>query len=93
MLHQAYSREKILIRASEIGQFYFCSASWYLQRCGFKPESPRLERGTQKHIALGGSLKRLEKLNKKVRFLRWSAFIIFLLALCMLLFEVIPSAF
>jgi hypothetical protein len=42
-----------LINASEIGQFSYCSVSWYLQKSGYQPESPSLDEGLTKHRELG----------------------------------------
>lgn len=50
-----------MINASEIGQYRYCSAAWFLQRCGFKPESESLKLGKKKHIKLGENIDRVER--------------------------------
>ncbi len=50
-----------MINASEIGQYRYCSVGWFLQRCGFKPESESLKLGEKKHIKLGENIDRVER--------------------------------
>ena len=77
-------REKIkfnsneTISASEIGQFQYCSMSWYLQKCGFEPKSPFIEMGTRKHIELGKSIDKYETTLKKSNFLRFIGYMLIL---------------
>ena len=42
-----------IISVSEIGQYYYCSIAWYLQKSGYKPKSTMLDIGRKKHIELG----------------------------------------
>ena len=42
-----------IIRASDIGQYCFCSIAWYLQKMGHRPDSEAIKRGTQEHHKLG----------------------------------------
>ena len=42
-----------IISASDIGQFQYCSVSWYLKKCGYKSESPKLKIGSKKHSKIG----------------------------------------
>ena len=50
---RAFFKSTDIIRASEIGQYHFCSIAWYLQKCGYEPISPMLDFGVKKHIELG----------------------------------------
>jgi hypothetical protein len=59
-----------VISASEIGQYRYCSCAWFLQRCGYEPESPFLEPGKHVHVALGNTIDRFEV---KLRYSRWYA--------------------
>jgi hypothetical protein len=93
MARRAYENDKTIIRASEIGQYHFCPAAWYLQRCGFKPESTHLNEGLQKHDALGVSLTRMEKQGKHIFSLRLIAILIFLLAIVVFIREVVSTFF
>jgi hypothetical protein len=82
-------RKNDVLSASEIGQYHYCSIAWLLQRSGYEPESPFLEAGKQIHAALGDTMDGLEI---KVRSARWAAilgFLIFCVAVFLLLFEVI----
>jgi len=52
-----------IICASEIGQYSYCSISWYLQKCGYKPISPSIESGKENHFNMG---KRINKIQNKI---------------------------
>ncbi len=93
MARRAYENDRTIIRASEIGQFHFCPAAWYLQRCGFKPESTHLQEGLQKHEALGASFSEMEKQGKIISSLRLIAILIFLLAIVVFVIEVASTFF
>jgi len=56
-----------IISASEISQFMYCSKAWHLQKQGFKPQSPYLKPGTQKHIQLGHTIDTVNLHIKKAR--------------------------
>jgi CRISPR/Cas system-associated exonuclease Cas4 (RecB family) len=62
-----FNQNKI-ISASEIAQFNYCSNSWYLQRCGIKPEAPQLEIGTKKHKQLGDLISNIDSNVKKSKY-------------------------
>jgi len=83
--------EQIRLHASEIGQYHFCSASWYLQRCGYRPDSNKLTVGLKKHVALGKTLISLDRQSRFVRFIRFTALGIILIALLILFLEVASS--
>ena len=53
-----------VISASEIGQYIYCSISWYLQRCGYQPDSVLLDKGKNIHIKLGNQI---DKINIDVK--------------------------
>ena len=40
---------RLLINASEVGEFVYCAKAWYLKRCGEVPQGPRLDEGTTFH--------------------------------------------
>jgi CRISPR/Cas system-associated exonuclease Cas4 (RecB family) len=58
-------KQSDVIRASEIGQYCYCSQAWYLQKCGYRPESPQLEIGRQQHTRLGDTLDQVHVLKKR----------------------------
>jgi len=53
------------IRSSEIGQHEYCSIAWYLQRCGFKPDSKLLDKGSKVHVELGNKITTALSLERK----------------------------
>lgn len=63
--YQTSCKKTDIISASEIGQYQFCSVAWHLQKCGYKPQSPSLSRGEQKHKALGAIVHQVEKSTKR----------------------------
>ena len=63
---------KTILKASEVAQFSYCSVAWHLERQGYKPESPYLERGLEEHVRLGvkiESLSRQERTAKRLRYI------------------------
>lgn len=58
-------RTSPVISASEIGQYTYCAQAWYLQRCGYEPESPALETGTSLHHAHGETLQTVTQQDKQ----------------------------
>jgi hypothetical protein len=53
--HRTY-RASAIIRASEIGQYVFCSMAWQLQQKGYIPDSSEIEHGANAHRSLGYTL-------------------------------------
>jgi hypothetical protein len=51
---------KDVISASEIGQYTFCSMSWFLHRSGYEPDSPLLEAGKKAHVDLGKNIDSIQ---------------------------------
>ena len=56
-IKKADNKKSDILNASEIAQYYFCSQSWFLQKIGHKPISPKLELGIKKHKKLGSALE------------------------------------
>ena len=82
-------RDSDLISASEIGQFHFCSMSWYLHKCGYKPKSPMLDTGIKKHVDLGDFIDNTQKNMRQSRFLAVIGYLLLTVAILIFLFEVI----
>lgn len=78
-----------IINASEIGQFYFCSVSWYLQKKGFKPISKNLEIGTKKHENLGEIIDKTKVNSNRSKIFFILGIVILFLAFILFLFEVV----
>ena len=78
-----------VINASEIGQYYFCSKAWYLQRCGYKPETVFLDIGTKKHEKLGEIIIKTQQGNKKSKIYAIIGYTILISAILMIIFGVI----
>jgi len=78
-----------IIRASEIGQYYYCPVSWYLQKCGYKPKSHNLEIGTKKHVELGITIDNINVNNRKYRAFEILGYLFLLVGLLIFLCEVV----
>jgi hypothetical protein len=58
---------RLIIDASEVGEFVYCAKSWYLKRNGEVPRGSRLEEGAafhEKHEATVSRATRLRKAGK-----------------------------
>ncbi len=78
-----------IINASEIGQYHYCSMAWYLQKCGYEPKSPLLDVGTKKHTELGEIIDYTQINIKKSRVLAIVGYLLLIIAVLVVLFEVI----
>ena len=78
-----------VISASEIGQFQYCSVSWYLQKKGYKPDTAFMDLGLKKHQDLGKIIDKTNIKVKKSNYLALTGYILMALAIIVLLFEVI----
>lgn len=77
-----------ILTASAIGQYHFCSVSWYLQHCGFRPESPFLERGLQQHGKMGKAIESTARKTVIIRLLQYSGLALFICAILLFVLEV-----
>lgn len=78
-----------VLSASEIGQFAYCSVSWYLQKCGYKPESAKLDVGIKKHKKMGNFLKYTEINRTRINILKIIGYFCIFFSLFFILLEVI----
>ena len=78
-----------VISASEIGQYYYCSIAWHLQKQGFKPDSELLETGQKKHDKLGYLINNIERKMVKSRILALIGYIVLFVSILILIFEVL----
>ena len=60
-MNSKQSNSSLIIRASEINQYCYCSFAWYLQRRGYKPKSDAIERGANAHTTLGYQLESFDQ--------------------------------
>lgn len=88
-INQKKLKNNDVISASEIGQYYFCSKAWYLQKCGYNPDSPFLEIGKKKHEILGDIIDETQNKTKKYDILTIIGYLIMIFAVLILLFKVI----
>ena len=86
---QTYFKDTDLISASEIGQYYYCSIAWYLQKCGYKPISPMFDIGTKKHLELGKVMDYTQINIKKTRTIAGIGYLLLIIGVLIFLFEVI----
>ena len=75
-----------VIKASEIGQYQYCSISWHLQRCGYEPKSPLLKLGEKKHVELGEIIDKIQINTKKSKSLGLLGYILITLSILILIF-------
>lgn len=78
-----------IIRASEIGQYHYCSIAWYLQKCGYEPKSLMLDIGTKKHMELGRIMDHTKTKIKRCRALAIAGYLLLIFGVLIFLFEVI----
>jgi hypothetical protein len=55
---------RLIIDASEVGEFVYCEKSWYLKRCGEVPQGSRLEKGVVFHKGHEATVSRAARLRK-----------------------------
>jgi hypothetical protein len=78
-----------VISASEIGQYEYCSVSWYLKRCGYKPESSKLEIGTTKHTIFGEIIDNIHIKLKRSSFFFLIGYLSLIISVFLILYKVI----
>jgi len=86
---QSDLQQNDILRASEIGQYMYCSIAWYLQRCGYKPDSQFLEIGKKTHSNLGYALDNIQNEMKRSRRFAIFGLLLFIIAIFGILYEVI----
>ena len=79
------SKRKI-ISVSEIGQYHYCSISWYLQKCGYKPKSQSLEIGLNHHKKFGNTINQVQKNLIKSRVISIVGYILLMIGFLILIF-------
>lgn len=55
---------RLIIDASEVGEFVYCAKSWYLKRCGEVPRGSRIKEGAVFHEAHEATVLRAARLRK-----------------------------
>jgi hypothetical protein len=55
---------RLIIDASEVGEFVYCAKSWYLKRSGEIPQGMRLKQGAIFHEKHGATVSRAASLRK-----------------------------
>jgi len=78
-----------VINASEIGQYNYCSVSWFLQRCGYKPKSESLELGEKKHVRLGETIDKVERQENHSHLLKIVGYFLLFIGVLLIVFEVV----
>ena len=78
-----------VLRASEIGQYMYCSIAWYLQRCGYEPDSPLLNAGKKTHVDLGNTIDDIQYEMKRSRRYALLGCLFLIVAIIGILYEVI----
>jgi len=78
-----------VLRSSEIGQYMYCSMAWYLQRCGYKPDSPLLETGIKTHINLGNTIDCIDNETKQSKKFATLGFMFLIISVIVIIVEVV----
>jgi hypothetical protein len=78
-----------VLSASEIGQYLYCSSAWFLQRCGYEPESRFLEPGKQAHVSLGNTMDDIQRTMRSARWYGLLGLVVLFIAFLVFLFGVI----
>jgi len=78
-----------IIRASEIGQYCYCSIAWYLRKCGYEPVSPLLDIGKDKHKNLGKIIYHTQVITKRSKVFSIIGYILLIVAVLIILYGVI----
>ena len=86
---QTQFRESDVISASEIGQYHYCPVAWYLKKCGYDPQSPKLEIGIKKHVKHGDIIDRVQGSAKKSKVFAVAGHMLLIVAALIIIFEVI----
>ena len=86
---RTFFRSTDIIRASEIGQYHYCSIAWYLQKCGYKPKSSMLDFGAKKHLELGKIMDYTQANIRKSRVIGIIGYLLLIIGFLILLFGVI----
>jgi hypothetical protein len=73
---------RLIIDASEVGEFVYCAKSWYLKRCGEVPQGSQLKEGVVFHERHAATVSRAARLRKAGK---WLALIGFFLLVVMAL--------
>ena len=71
---------KAILKASEAGQFSYCSVAWHLERQGYKPESSALEKSLEEHADLGAKIESLSKAERTSKQLSYIGYALVLVA-------------
>jgi len=80
--------KKDVISASEIGQFVYCSMSWYLLRCGYKPDSLLLDLGKKTHVNLGCEIDKIKSKSNLSKRYAYLSYLFLIIAFILVFFEV-----
>lgn len=55
---------RLVINASEVGEFVYCAKAWYLKRCGEIPQGSHLDEGAIFHEKHGTTVSHAARLRK-----------------------------
>lgn len=89
MRNEIKSDRNIVLSASEIGQYCYCSIAWFLQKQGFKPDSESLKIGQKKHDDFGQLIKEIEVKMVKSKILGLIGYIVLFFSILLIIFEVL----
>jgi hypothetical protein len=73
-----------VITASEMAQYTYCPISWYLKRCGCKPNTPGMVAGIEKHANVGEKISLVRRKEMTSQHLSWLGYLALIAALLVL---------
>jgi hypothetical protein len=56
--------QRLIINASEVGEFVYCAKAWYLKRYGAAPEGSQLDEGVIFHKEHGTTVTQAARMRK-----------------------------
>jgi hypothetical protein len=77
--------KKPVLKASEVGQFVYCSVAWHLERQGCKRESSALEKGLEEHTDLSDKIESLLEAERTPNRLSYVGYALLLVAVIVLI--------
>jgi hypothetical protein len=80
-----------IIKASEIGEFYYCCLAWFLRRKGIKPKiseeaRQKLEKGIKRHEEVGKQIVNVEQQKIQANFFKYIGYGILVFVVILIIF-------
>lgn len=73
-----------ILKASEIGQYEYCSVAWFLQRLGKKPIPLLLDKGSKIHEELGSKVTTIQEKERTFKQISYIGYILLIMIILFL---------